>query len=314
MGTKVARILLAVSAAEERLALATLLAPNQITGEPDGVSARARFERERFDLVLFADDLPDLERSGLLEAVGSQAASRWVPRLALCHAQSPAKLLALGADEALSVPFEVAELCARAQAMLRLRERFEQLEQEKAALAELAITDGLTGLYNHRHFTQRLDEEFRRAMRYAQPLSLLMIDLDRFKAVNDTFGHAVGDAALRHASAVLRNELRTTDVLARHGGEEFAGILPQTTRAGADLVARRIGAALEHSPLLVEGAPIRLTASIGVSHAPAPAIDSSEALLAAADGAMYRAKRAGRNRVVLATPEQGAPLTRPGPN
>jgi diguanylate cyclase (GGDEF)-like protein len=303
---RAARILIVGNEARELAALRTALAPTRqalfFAGSLE--EAIAQLQGEGFDLALVSAGFAELPLPAALKALASTAGGRWLPTLALGEPGAVPRLLGLGADDALAHPFDAEELRARVQALLRARARVQQLTDEKLALEQLAITDGLTGLYNQRHLQRRLDDEFRRALRYAQPFALLLIDLDRFKQVNDTHGHPVGDAVLRHVSAVLRNQLRTTDLLARHGGEEFAAILPQTHAAGADLVARRLGAALEQSPFLRRGAqPISLTASIGVSHAPAPGVSTPDDLFAAADAALYRAKRAGRNQVVLAAPQ-----------
>jgi len=164
----------------------------------------------------------------------------------------------------------------------------------------LANTDGLTGLYNHRHFQERLHQEIERARRYRRALALIMADLDHFKSYNDTYGHPRGDEVLIEVARALRQASRTTDIPARYGGEEFALILPETSRQDAQRVAERVRQCVEGLGFEweVEGQHPRLTISLGVA-ALRPAWDR-ERLLEAADAALYEAKRKGRNRVCLA--------------
>jgi diguanylate cyclase (GGDEF)-like protein len=161
----------------------------------------------------------------------------------------------------------------------------------------LSVTDDLTGLYNSRHLNQVLRRESKRASRNGRPLSLLFIDLDGFKAVNDAHGHLCGSRTLVEAAAVIRSSARETDLVARFGGDEFALILPDTGAEGAFAVGERIREQLAASRFLsVDGLDIRLTASVGVATLPNVA-SSSEDLLRAADAAMYQAKDRGKNGI-----------------
>lgn len=165
-------------------------------------------------------------------------------------------------------------------------------------IERMAATDGLTGLYNHRRFQEMLSDELRRLQRIFAPLSLLLIDIDFFKKVNDTYGHPAGDEILRSVAAILRETMRNVDVPARYGGEEFAAILPGTNQAGARETAERIRKAVEQKAFTVDNAKIPVTVSIGVSTAPYDA-ESKEGLIERADQALYHAKRSGRDRTVL---------------
>ncbi|MGH7545491.1 MAG: sensor domain-containing diguanylate cyclase [Gemmatimonadota bacterium] len=173
----------------------------------------------------------------------------------------------------------------------RLREKNEELE-------ELSVTDELTGLFNRRHLMEALASEVRRSERHHHRFALLIADIDRFKDYNDKNGHLAGDTVLTHVGAILRECLRTVDLAARYGGEEFVAILPETAIADAFEVAERIRADVAGERF--EGG--RVTVSLGVAEFPAHG-DSSETLLAAADAALYRAKREGRNRVLRAGPD-----------
>jgi diguanylate cyclase (GGDEF)-like protein/PAS domain S-box-containing protein len=172
------------------------------------------------------------------------------------------------------------------------------------ALRELAARDELTGLYNRRVMDTLLRREVKRYRRYGRPLSLLMLDIDRFKAVNDTYGHQAGDEVLRFIAQLLRDSLRATDLAARYGGEEFVIILPETNTVEAYEMAERVRKNVADLPVLVgskgdspEGQSVRITVSLGLASL-GKEIVSGEALLAEADRALYVAKRSGRNRTL----------------
>jgi diguanylate cyclase (GGDEF)-like protein len=192
---------------------------------------------------------------------------------------------------------------SRAVLLLRdvtMRERMQrELERAYADLERLARTDPLTGLANRRRFMEELEQEVERSERYGRPLSVVALDLDHFKSVNDSHGHAAGDDVLREAAQALQSVCRDVDLAARMGGEEFSLLLPETDIPGARIVAERvrerIAGAAHRSPA---GQAFRVTASLGVATVKPGA--SGEALLQAADEALYRAKDAGRNRVMLA--------------
>ncbi len=168
-----------------------------------------------------------------------------------------------------------------------------------AQLTVAARTDGLTGLLNHRSFQERLRHEVRRAAHAHAPLVMLMVDVDHFKAYNDTFGHPAGDNVLRAVANQLRGAVRATDTVARYGGEEFAVLLPSTTLAQGVAVAEKLRMAVRDMPLGVEAPRDNLTVSIGVSEWPSSAVSPGE-LVERADAAMYEAKRDGRDRVCAA--------------
>ncbi len=163
-------------------------------------------------------------------------------------------------------------------------------------LERLATIDGMTGIYNRRHFLSLADLEWRRARRYRRAISFLMIDIDYFKAINDTFGHQVGDNMIMHLASLTRECKRDSDVLARIGGEEFALLLPETDAAQAEIVAERIRHEISTNPLALAAQSIPATVSIGVASATITMSDFSQ-LMSAADQALYEAKRSGRNRV-----------------
>ena len=172
-----------------------------------------------------------------------------------------------------------------------------QLEETNKELEALATTDGLTGLKNRRTFSAKLAEEHARAVRYHQPLSLLLLDVDHFKQYNDAYGHPAGDAVLRRVAEALGRTARDTDMAARYGGEEFAVILPFTDEAGALVMAERVRAAIADSDWGKR--PITVSVGIGTLSLDTPTPDS---LTGCADRALYQSKEAGRNRVSHGNP------------
>ncbi|MDP1828539.1 MAG: diguanylate cyclase [Archangium sp.] len=177
-------------------------------------------------------------------------------------------------------------------------ERTKELQEANARLERLAVTDGLTGVFNHRRFQEQLQSEIARSERHKRPMGVLMVDVDFFKKVNDAMGHPAGDELLRRLAEVLSADLRQTDLIARYGGEEFAVLLPETTKSEAMQVAERMRIAVETK--INDGNtpwPTKVTVSIGVGTFPEDG-KSGEQVLVAADQAMYVAKRQGRNRVI----------------
>jgi len=164
-------------------------------------------------------------------------------------------------------------------------------------LKHLAGHDGLTELLNHRHTREQLQREFDRVSRYAGSLSLLMIDIDHFKQVNDRHGHPTGDTVLREVARVVKEAVRAVDLVGRYGGEEFAAILPQTDVQEARLLAERLRKAVEALAVPAPNAIVRVTISTGIASYPAPNVASPDDLIREADRALYRAKQDGRNRV-----------------
>jgi diguanylate cyclase (GGDEF)-like protein len=169
------------------------------------------------------------------------------------------------------------------------------------AVQRQAVTDELTGLYNHRRFQEAMVAESERARRFGQPMSLIMLDIDNFKLVNDNHGHQQGDRVLREVARVLRESSREIDSPARYGGEELAVVLPQTDLEGAYQLAERVRQEVEAMKvdLVGGGGTISVTASLGVASMPESALGPGQ-LISAADAALYRAKNAGKNKTVRA--------------
>ncbi len=198
----------------------------------------------------------------------------------------------------------------QAAAAIRNAQLFSELQEQKKTIERQATTDGLTSLYNHRHFFERLRAEAVRAKRYGFALSVIMLDLDDFKRINDLHGHPAGDRVLSTVGEILRAQVRDdVDVPARYGGEEFAVILPHTgplnaelgetangAQATAERIRRAIAAAVLPLPVPADGLPAQITASVGVATMPAHAVDADD-LVSKADTALYKAKQRGKDRV-----------------
>jgi two-component system, cell cycle response regulator len=176
----------------------------------------------------------------------------------------------------------------------------DNLEKSQKALIELATMDGLTGIFNRREFNRRLTIEIERSRREGYPVSLLMVDIDHFKKLNDTYGHQSGDDALRHISALIKTEVRPGDLPARYGGEEFIVILPYANSDDAFVVAERLRNLIAAREIAIQDyQKVRVTASLGCATFPVDA-QTEQSLIAMADAALYRAKEGGRDQVCLA--------------
>ena len=211
-----------------------------------------------------------------------------------------------GADDFISKPFNRVELLTRIKSLLRIKRlhedlerKVQELEKTKAKLRKLAVTDGLTGLFNYRAFRRQLHMEISRSRRFGLPVSLLMMDIDHFKVYNDRFGHPNGDRVLKRFARILHENVREVDCLARYGGEEFVLILPGTDKKSAKTAAEKLRRLVERSSFpLAEKLPSgRVTISVGVTSFPEDTQDE-EKLIRFSDQALYRAKNSGRNRTV----------------
>jgi diguanylate cyclase (GGDEF)-like protein len=191
-------------------------------------------------------------------------------------------------------------------AKIHLENLTNELEKKNKILADLANIDGLTGAYNHRYFQNILDQEINRALRHNSSISILLIDIDHFKRVNDTYGHQVGDFVLSEFARIIQENIRKYDVLARYGGEEFVVILPETNSAEALVVAEKLRSIVEHTSFQDSREKYQVTASFGQSSS-TPAIEDNfnkNTLIHQADQALYEAKEKGRNQVVGYSPKK----------
>jgi two-component system cell cycle response regulator len=214
-----------------------------------------------------------------------------------------------GADDYLTKPFNSHELRVRLRAGIRILDLQHQLLEAREALRDQATHDGLTGLLNRSAILEKLDAELSRGSRESQPLSLLMVDLDRFKLINDTYGHIAGDSVLREAAHRMKSVMRRYDAVGRYGGEEFLIVLAGCGGEDAIFQAQRICDAISSEPFEAAGTRLPVTCSIGVSSRHRPCSADAWQLVHEADEALYTAKSSGRNRVeVSAFAQAGSPI------
>jgi diguanylate cyclase (GGDEF)-like protein len=268
----------------------------------DGLEGLSLLVREPVDVVLCDLAMPKLDGDKLLRMKDSSPGGANIPFVFLtgsADAEKRARLLSCGAADAIAKPFHPAELLARLHLHLKVKRLQDELMLKNAALAQLSSVDALTGLRARRFLDEILNVEFLRARRYRTPLALVMADLDHFKRINDGSGHPAGDSVLRDLGALFQNVVRRTDVAGRYGGEEFLLIHPQCTATGAMQMAERLRAAVETARFEASGATFKVTMSLGVAEYDRH-MTSARDLVAAADRALYAAKRGGRNRVMVA--------------
>jgi diguanylate cyclase (GGDEF)-like protein len=275
-----------------------------------GMSGIKLLKTKNPDLVLLDVVLPDVDGHEVCRWIKMDEQTRGTPVIMLTvksTVEDKVAGLERGADDYLPKPFNLQELGARIYACLRtkslqdeLRMKNQQLEELLRQVQHMAITDALTGLYNRRHFYEVLEQEFSRAVRYQHPLALMLVDIDHFKKINDTYGHNVGDAVLRGLGDLLRKMFRSIETVARYGGEEFVILFPQISPANAMQPAARLLNAVAEQSFPALPPKSKVTISIGVTGLPDAAITSKDRLVHCSDFAMYKAKRGGRNRIETA--------------
>jgi len=274
-----------------------------------GNEAREELMRIAWDLALLDRRLPDMDGVVLCQQLKADPDLRNRYIIILTgedEAEDKILGLDLGADDYITKPFQPGELLARIRAAKRIVDLQKELMESNRRLELLSITDGLTKLNNHRHFQDELVREFEESQRYHRPLSLVIADIDFFKKVNDTYGHAVGDDVLKVVAQLFQQSTRSTDLAARYGGEEFTTLLPETNLDDAIAFAEKLRALIEETPIDTQAGPLKVTISLGVATMPHSRIHSPKELIVCADRALYRAKKAGRNQVQAERRREGS--------
>ena len=280
---------------------------NVITAR-DGEQGIQKFLEHKPDLVLLDVNMPNMDGYQCAQHIrkNCQQGNLWIPIIFLSAEVTDdaiVKGIDSGGDDYLLKPITQKVLSAKLRAMARIASMRKELEDASAHLKRLSSIDGLTQLYNRRHFDETLELEWSRSNRSQAPLSLILCDIDHFKAFNDNYGHVAGDDALvKTSKAIIEALQRPSDLPARYGGEEFAVILPDTPTVGAMIVAEQLRTAMDTLtiPHAFSNAANIVTMSIGVStYYPAQTKASYVELLESADRGLYRAKKNGRNRIEL---------------
>lgn len=258
------------------------------------------------DLILLDIMMPEMDGYEVCRRLKADVRTQSIPVIfvtAIAEIEAESTGLDLGAVDYLTKPLNVPIAKRRIHNHLEREHMRREVEAQRDVMERLARTDSLTGVNNRRYFMELAQNELERALRHAEPLSLLMIDIDHFKRINDRYGHPVGDMALKTLSGWCLMAIRSFDAFGRFGGEEFAALLPRTHSKGAFEVAERLRQAIEAADIeLSNGQRLSFTISIGVAMLPIAAAKEKNAvdtLLAHADQALYQAKAGGRNRVCV---------------
>lgn len=301
-----ARIFLIDDQADQAERVRSLLADeHDVSLESDPEVAVARAKTGDFDLVVINMSIETMDPLRLCSSIRSFEETRLTPLLAIVRQGDTRKLvraLDIGVNDYLARPVDRNELIARVTTQIRRKRYVDQLRSTFEASLEMAVTDQLTGLYNRRYLASHLSGMFDRAFWTGRPLSLMILDIDHFKSINDTHGHDIGDKVIQEIAGRIRNSVRGIDLACRYGGEEFLVAMPDTDRAFAGVVAERLRQEIaDHRVTLNAGRDeIAVTVSIGIaSSEDGPKDDTGQKLIKRADEALYTAKTGGRNRVIM---------------
>jgi two-component system cell cycle response regulator len=280
----------------------TLSAEHTVDVEPDPNEALFHAAEGNYDLVIVSLGLQNFDGLRLCSQIRSLERTRNVPILAVSEADNNARLLRgleIGVNDYLIRPIDKNEMLARVRTQIKKKRYTERLRDNVQMSIEMAITDALTGLFNRRYMETHLGMLMEQAASRGKPLAALILDIDYFKAINDTHGHDAGDDVLREFALRIRKAIRNIDLACRYGGEEFVIVMPETDMAVATMVAERLRRRIASEPFTIaQGARnLEVTISIGIGAIATPD-DTAAAMLKRADLALYRAKRDGRNRVV----------------
>ena len=285
----------------ERIA-ANLSVEHVVDVETNPNEALFRAAEGNYDLVIVSLRLQDFDGLRLCSQIRSLERTRNIPILAIAESDSNAQLargLEIGVNDYLVRPIDKNEMLARVRTQIKKKRYTELLRDNVQMSIELAITDGLTGLFNRRYMETHLGTLVDQSAARGKPIAVLVLDIDYFKAINDSYGHDAGDDVLREFALRIRKAIRNIDLACRYGGEEFVIVMPETDMAVATMVAERLRRRIASEPFAIEkGArSLEVTISIGIA-ALSGVADNATTILKRADQALYRAKRDGRNRVV----------------
>jgi diguanylate cyclase (GGDEF)-like protein len=264
----------------------------------NGLEALEKLQKEEVQIALSDIMMPKMDGFELIKSIRNDSALKGIYLIlitARIQEGDRVRGLDLGADDYITKPFSFSELLAR----VRVGSRVVQYQQN---LEHQTQIDPLTGLFNRRGFEKKIAEEFERSKRYSHPLSVLLLDIDNFKNINDTYGHHGGDTALVKISEILREKTRRSDFPARYGGEEFVLILPETDQDSAVQVASKIHEEIRSQPFGTNSNAFALTVSIGLTSTSTKPYDDWHQMLGDADQAMYTAKNSGKDRVEVWLP------------
>jgi two-component system cell cycle response regulator len=284
----------------ERLA-AALAHEHAVEIEPDPNRALLHAAQNDFDLVIVSLAIENFDALRLCSQLRSLERTRHVPILAIADEGDDARMvrgLEIGVNDFLSRPVDKNELLARVRTQVRKKRYADRLRENVQKSIERAITDGLTGLYNRYYMENHLAALVEQAVARGKPLTVIMLDIDYFKSINDSYGHDAGDDVLRQLATRIRKSIRGIDLACRYGGEEFVIVMPETDMAVATIVAERLRRRIAAEPFTLQqaGRAITCTISVGIATLDA-ADDDATKILKRADQTLYRAKRDGRNRV-----------------
>ena len=273
----------------------------EVFGANDGFTALEIVERVIPDLILLDVMMPKMDGMEVVRRLKANKNLPFIPvimQTALDSTENKVEGLDAGADDYITKPINFAELEAHVKSMLRIKQLQTELNQANEKLKTISLTDGLTGIENRRSLEERLKEVWSHSVRLHEPIALVMCDIDKFKSVNDTYGHLAGDDVLKEFARLLKDEAREIDRVGRYGGEEFLLILPGTVLDAAVTFAERLREKVENHTFSYEGGTLRRTMSCGVAGSPHPKVKDQEALVRSADEALYVAKETGRNKVI----------------
>jgi len=270
--------------------------------DPDQALAKAN--GGNFDAIIISTLLSEADGLRLASQIKSHEEVRNVPLLVFVDEddqRTMLKALEMGINDYLTVPVDKNEMTARVRTQIRRKRYQEALKSNYQQSISMAVTDALTGLYNRHYLNTHLENMVRQALKNGKSLALMIMDMDHFKSVNDTYGHDVGDMVLKQLAEMIVQTSRSTDLAARFGGEEFVILMPETDSQAALGAANRMREIVESTPFnITNGEKLNRTVSIGVANLH-PDGDSAESLLKRADEALYSAKHSGRNMVKVAT-------------